>query len=197
MGRQGAVRKMVRLGAGARTLVVPAPMKMPIGFELGAGRGLAKILFDPAPGRPAVALHVVGGDCVRDALKAQRFDQPIEQFRRVVVLDGSDYATPPEASSQVIKIRWRPGEPTNGADQSHRIVEIGTLNRLQGQCCLPSISVSSNCKILSRAHQISDMSRRWLSESPSMYRWVVTIDGDSDSQRRLISLIRCARDRIL
>ena len=74
--RHGARNR--RLGAGARTLVVPAPMEMPIALELGAGRGLAKILFDPAPGRPAVPLHVIGGNRIRDALIAQRLGEPIE-----------------------------------------------------------------------------------------------------------------------
>jgi signal transduction histidine kinase len=53
-------------------------MEVPVALQLGATRTTIKALLDLLPPRPAMLLHVVVGDLVRDALIADRGHQPIE-----------------------------------------------------------------------------------------------------------------------
>ena len=78
MARHWAAVNMVRLGAGAATLVVSAAMEMPVASELRAGGAMTKFGLDVVPPRTAVRLHIVEGHTIRDALIAQRRHQPIE-----------------------------------------------------------------------------------------------------------------------
>ena len=71
MGWQRAAVEVVRLGAGAAGLFVAAAMKLPVVFQLRAAGAAGKLGAEVLPGRPAVALHVVVGDLVRDPLVAQ------------------------------------------------------------------------------------------------------------------------------
>jgi hypothetical protein len=80
---QWALRQVVRLGAGVPGLVVPAAVKMPVAFELRAGWLSTQVACDDPPGGLAMALHIVEGDLVGDALVAQYRDKPIEQRRRI------------------------------------------------------------------------------------------------------------------
>jgi hypothetical protein len=52
-----------------------------------------------------VPCHVPGSDRIRDPLKAQRFDQPVNQGRSVVVSDGANEATTTQISANVVEIR--------------------------------------------------------------------------------------------
>jgi hypothetical protein len=79
MGWQRGGRYVVRLGAGAARLLVPAVMKVPVGFQLRAGWSLGQICPDCAPSRLAMATHVVYGDLVGDPLKAEIEHQPVKQ----------------------------------------------------------------------------------------------------------------------
>ena len=119
MGWQRAGRNVVRLGAGAAGLLVAAVMKMPIGLQLRAGRPLGQILQTVAPGRSAMVCHVIGGDLVRDALKAEIVDQPVEQRRGVVPVDGG---------AQILIVKFfdqveRAGEAADLVNQSNGIIE--------------------------------------------------------------------------
>ena len=88
MARQRAGGNVVRLGAGAAGLFVTASMKGPIGLQLRAGGPPSQILTDCAPGRLAMAGHVVDRNLVRDPLKAEIVHQPVEQHRGVMPVNG-------------------------------------------------------------------------------------------------------------
>jgi hypothetical protein len=83
VGWQRAGSNMVGLGAGPADLVEPAAMEVPVALELGAGGTSAQLSSDIGPGHVPMRLHVGFGDLIRDALVAQRSDQPIEQCWRV------------------------------------------------------------------------------------------------------------------
>ena len=87
MGWQRASRDVVRLGASVARLLVSAGMEMPIGFQLRATWSFGQILSDRAPGRLAMAAHVICRDLIRDALKTEIMYQPVEQLRGIVPFD--------------------------------------------------------------------------------------------------------------
>ena len=59
-----------------------------MGFEFRAGGTGGNLGVDIVPLGPAVALHVLVSDLVRNALVAQSRGQPIEQRRCVAARDG-------------------------------------------------------------------------------------------------------------
>jgi hypothetical protein len=119
----------------------------------------------------AVALHVVVGDLVGDALVAQYADEPIEQRDRVPVANGRINPFGFERFPGIVDERWRASDAANPQNQPSRMVE--------GR---PAFSPGAARQIweldLARVHrsQIIATSLRWASLSPSMYRWVVWID---------------------
>ena len=80
------------LGAGLGTFLKTAPFELPIAVELQARRMTSKASRDAGPARPAMALHVIVGDAVGDALIAQGLDQPIEQAGGIMSLDSGGEA---------------------------------------------------------------------------------------------------------
>ena len=68
-------------------LFVSAIMKMPIGFQLRASWSPGEIFADRTPSRLAMLAHVVCGDLVRNALKAEAVNQPVEQRCAIVPVD--------------------------------------------------------------------------------------------------------------
>jgi hypothetical protein len=77
--RRFAERQSVRSGSAGLSgeaalvrLAVSAVVKMPVASELWAARSPLQVGFDRSPRRLAVALHVVRGDLIGDALVAPR-----------------------------------------------------------------------------------------------------------------------------
>src|SRR5512135_801897 len=64
VARHWALVDAVWLGAGPASLVVPATIVMPVALQLRAGSAVTEFSLDVAPPRPAVPLHVAGGDAV-------------------------------------------------------------------------------------------------------------------------------------
>ena len=64
MARYWAMIDMVWLGAGPADFVVPATIVMPVALQLWAGGAVTELGLDVAPPRPAVLLHVAGGDAI-------------------------------------------------------------------------------------------------------------------------------------
>ena len=74
---------MIGLGTGEAALVVPAAHVVGVGLEFPAGRRPIKACLYSRPGRGPMLLHVTPGNPVRDALKAKRRKEPIENGRRI------------------------------------------------------------------------------------------------------------------
>jgi hypothetical protein len=118
---------LIGLGAGVPALVVPAVVKMPVAFELRAARGAAQIACNDLPGCPAVALHVVEGDLVGDALVAQYRDKPIEQRGRIPGADGRMNAFGLERFTGISDKRGRASEVANPQDQLRGVIQRRTI----------------------------------------------------------------------
>src|SRR3984893_310686 len=125
--RQRTASDMIRLGAGPADLVVPAIMEVPVALELGTAGAAAELLLNVAPRRPAMPLHVIVGDLIRDALVAQTRHEPVEHGRRVVVPDRGPDPLGPEVCPDLIEQAWRPCQATNGMDQPHRMIDRRTF----------------------------------------------------------------------
>src|SRR5437667_12280285 len=98
--------------------------------------------------------HVPGGDRIGDALKAQDLDQPIEDCRRVMTLDGLGHASVAQVSPKIIEIRRGPGEPTGGADEVDRVIAVGpSKSQIQAQCHRPPMSNVARIFSLERSDQ--------------------------------------------
>jgi hypothetical protein len=69
-------------------LVVSATVKVPIGLKQRAGRGGTQTPRDIRPGCTAMFSNVAAGNLVRDALKVERAQQPIEYLGRVALGNG-------------------------------------------------------------------------------------------------------------
>jgi hypothetical protein len=168
---QRAARQMIGLGAGVPGLVVPAVVKLPIASELRTTRCAAKIALNRLPSCQAMALHVVEGDLVGDALVAQYRDKPIEQDCRVPGADGRMNAFGLKRFTSISDKRGRASEMANPEDQRSCMVEgcMVLCPRTTARCREPDGG---------QIHlgQIIATSLRWASVSPSMYRCVVWID---------------------
>jgi hypothetical protein len=110
---QWAARQVVGLGAGVPGLVVPAVVKLPVAFELRAARSPAQVGCNDLPGCLAVALDIIEGDLVGDALIAERHDKPIEQRGRVPGANGRRNALGCQRFPGVIDIRARASDAAN------------------------------------------------------------------------------------
>ena len=171
MGWQRAGGDVVRLGAGAARLLVSAGMKIPIGFQLRASWLPGQILADRAPSRLAMPTHVICGNLVRDPLKAEIVDQPVEQRRAVVPFNcgTSNLGHENLRSSRMSQRNSRPGESGEWRKQRQPY-----RDRLVLSSAAPEPDLQRGWR--PSTIQISDTSLRWASVSPSMYRWVVWID---------------------
>jgi hypothetical protein len=79
---------MVGLGAGEAALVVPAALVAPEAMELLTGGRCLEACLYFGPGCGPVLLHVAPGNSVRDALKAERREEPIENGSRIARHDS-------------------------------------------------------------------------------------------------------------
>src|SRR3984893_6700621 len=121
--RQRTASDMIRLGTRPADLVVPTIMEVPVALELGTAGAAAELLLNVAPRRPAMPLHVIVGDLIRDALVAQTRHEPVEHGRRVVVPDRGPDLLGPEVRPDLVDQGWRPSETTNGMDQPDSMVD--------------------------------------------------------------------------
>jgi hypothetical protein len=110
---QWAARQVVGLGAGVPGLVVPAVVKMPVAFELRATWLSTQVGCNHLPGGLAVALDIMEGDLVGDALIAERRDKPIEQRGRIPGANGRMNALGCQRFPGVIDIRARASDAAN------------------------------------------------------------------------------------
>jgi hypothetical protein len=117
-----------------------------------------------------MALHIIEGDLVGDALIAQRRDKPIEHRGRISVADCRVNAFRFERIPGVIDKRRRASDAANPQDQPGRMVEC-----CAAFCPRATVQVWVGGARVHRG-QIIATSLRWASVSPSMYRWVVWID---------------------
>jgi hypothetical protein len=120
---QRAARQVIGLGAGVPGLVVPAVVKLPVAFELRTAWPSTQVAGNDLPGGLAVALHVIEGDLVGDALMAERRDKPIEQRGRIAVANGGMNAFGFERFPGVVDKRCRASDAANPQDQPGRMVE--------------------------------------------------------------------------
>ena len=77
-------------------------MEMPVGLELGTAGAVAELLFNVAPARPAMPLHVIVGDRIGDALIAQSGHQPIEHNSGIAMPDCRLDLVSPQVGSNVV-----------------------------------------------------------------------------------------------
>ena len=174
MGRERTAADVIGLGAGLTQLAVMTLVKVPIAAELGATGTSPKALIDIRPFGVTVLLHVGGSDLVRDALVAERCDQPIENLRGVVLsYCCSDTLSVKVGAYLVDQVRG-PGQTANAVNHRSRMIE--------GGCPIANFwmvlvvgRASPDCRRDGHA-QINATSLRCASLSPSMYRWVVWID---------------------
>jgi hypothetical protein len=131
MGGQGTARQVLGFRTGARALVIPAVVEMPVALKLGAGWGSCEVPGDVVPGGPAVSRHIIVGNPVRNALKAQGCGQPIKQCCCVMLADRLDDTMLLELGLEVFDERWRSGEPADSADHAGRVIQSGGSVRHQ------------------------------------------------------------------
>ena len=94
---------------------------MPIACEFWASGTGGNLDVDIGPLGATVALHVVGGDLVRDALVAQSRNQPIEQRRGVVAPDGRGNAFGPQVGANVVD---QAGQARQATDPVHHLNSV-------------------------------------------------------------------------
>jgi hypothetical protein len=123
-------------------------MKVPVAFELGAGDTLDQLGPDIGPCRRPIPLHVRFGDLIRDALVAERRDQPIEKRRRIAIPNGGGDTEATILIANPIKEIGRAGKTTNAMDQSNRMVECGSLlaRFLMGSMLVVERTLSTGCR---------------------------------------------------
>ena len=124
-----------------------------------------------------MALHVLGGDLVRDALIAQSRNQPIKQRRGVVAPDGSGNAFGPQVGANVVDQAGRARQATDTvhhAEQRDRLPMSWRDSGFDRRCRTGEIF--GGLPFLKSCRQIIATSLRCTSLSPSMYRWVVWIE---------------------
>ena len=116
---------MIGLGAGPPELVVTATVEVPVALQLRASRASGKVCGYVVPSHIAVALHVVVGDLIGDALIAERCDQPIKDRRGFAV----SYCRPDTISYKVganlVDEIGGPGQAANSINQPVRMFDCG------------------------------------------------------------------------
>src|SRR5262245_59646488 len=87
MGWQRTIVDVVWFGAGSARLVIMAAVEIPVALKLRAGGLVGQRRFNLVPARPAVLVHVARNYTIGNALVAQLYHQPVEQGRRIVLVD--------------------------------------------------------------------------------------------------------------
>src|SRR6185437_17035029 len=105
--------------------------------EFWAGRTSGNLGVDIGPAGPPVALHVLGGNLVRDALVAQSRYQPIEQRRGVVAPDGRGYAFGSQVSAKVVDQARRARQAADTVHHSNSVVDGRPLGAIGIRPALP------------------------------------------------------------
>jgi hypothetical protein len=98
-------------------------MKVPVALELEAAGALDQLGPDTGPCRRPVPLDVRFGDLIRDALVAERRDQPIEQRRRVAIPNGGGDTDPTIIAANHIKKVGRASKAANAMDQPNSVID--------------------------------------------------------------------------
>ncbi len=109
---------------------------MPVARQLRAGGASGELLFDVAPPRPTVPLHVIVGDLVRDALVAQRRRQPIEQRCGVVAPDCCENAFGPQVSANVVDQAGRARQAADTVHQPNSVIDCRRLTTIRARPAL-------------------------------------------------------------
>ena len=120
--------KVIGVGAGLESLVVPAVSKRPIPLELVATRVGGEGSFDVRPRHGPMPINVPISNSVGDSLVADLSDQPIEDHRGVMVGDRTD-----EASSDCVTLNFidpcrLTGNPADLADKGLGMLHSLTKN---------------------------------------------------------------------
>ena len=97
---------MVRLIAGASDLAIPAIVKVPVALQLGTRWFGVQICRDVGPCQSAVAVHVVAGDGIGDALVTERWHK-----NSLGVSWVSMASSIPASTSSLRKSSIKDGEP--------------------------------------------------------------------------------------
>src|ERR1019366_991045 len=87
-------------------------------MQLGAGWTSVKVCGDYTPRQSTMSVHVVGGDSVGDALKAERTHHPVEQHRGIVGFDGAMHAFVDQIIAGVIDKRRSASQTAHVIDNS-------------------------------------------------------------------------------
>jgi hypothetical protein len=119
-------------------------------------------------------LHVGGGDLVRDALVAERCDQPIENGCGVVLSYRCSNTVSIEIGANPVDQASGPGQAADAIDHPDGMVD-GRYPVTNFWMVFVVGLRTLDCRAGAHA-QISDTSLRCASVSPSMYRCVVSID---------------------
>jgi len=130
MPGQGTIRKVIGVGAGLESLVVPAAGKRPISLELCATRVGGEGNFDFRPSHIPMLVDVPIGDGVGNSLVANRMDQPIKDHRGLMVGDGIDEASGDCVTLNFIDPSTLTGNPADLVDNRpgvpHSLPRTGT-----------------------------------------------------------------------
>jgi hypothetical protein len=102
MPGQGTIGKVIGVGAGLESLVVPTVGERPIPLELVAARVGGEGVFDFRPRHVPMSIDVPIGDGVGNSLMAKLSDQPIEDLTGVMVGDCPDKASSDRGILKVI-----------------------------------------------------------------------------------------------
>jgi hypothetical protein len=94
-------------------------------------------LFDVAPPRLTVQLHVLGGDLVRDALIAQSRHQPIEQRRGAMASDGGGNAVGLQLGANVVDQAWRARQAADTMHHRNSVIDCRRLPAIRIRPALP------------------------------------------------------------
>ena len=94
-------------------------------MELGATGASGKFLVDIIPLHIAVLLHVVVGDLIRDALVAQRCDQPIEDRRGVALSHCCSNTISIKVGANFVDQVRGPGQTAHAVDHPNRMIDCG------------------------------------------------------------------------
>jgi hypothetical protein len=124
VGRQRTSRKMIRFGATPFDLLIPATVEVPVTLQLRTRRVGLDQRGDLAPSHPAMSLHVAVSDMVADALVADGFEQPIEQYWRVAATNGGANTTSGQVAGELIDQARLAGDPADPPDEPDRLIEL-------------------------------------------------------------------------
>jgi hypothetical protein len=127
MGRDRAPGDVIGLGAGQPQFGVVAAMEMPVAFQLWASGAAGKFFIYVGPLHIPMLLHVIVRDLIRDALVAQSFDQPIENWRGVALSYRCADAISIKVGANLVDQARGTGETANAVDHPDRVIGCGRL----------------------------------------------------------------------